>query len=58
MNHGYAREVSRKKLGTDIVVMMTPDAYATEGMLEKLIQPIVDGRVNGSGLRPNKAVYD
>lgn len=44
MNHGYAREISRKTLGTDIVVMMTPDAYAKPDMLEKLIQPIVDGK--------------
>ncbi|HKC04935.1 MAG TPA: glycosyltransferase [Patescibacteria group bacterium] len=42
MNHGMAREISRKKLGTDIVVMMTPDAYAVDNrMLEKLIEPIV-----------------
>lgn len=44
MNHGYAREISRKTLGTDIVVMMTPDAYAKPDMLEKLIQPIIEGR--------------
>lgn len=44
MNHGYAREISRKTLGTDIVVMMTPDAYAQPNMLERLIQPIVDGK--------------
>lgn len=45
MNHGWAREISRKTLGTDIVVMMTPDAYARPDMLEKLIQPIVKGKV-------------
>lgn len=45
MNHGWAREVSRKTLKTDIVVMMTPDAYALdEHMLEKLIAPIVSGK--------------
>ena len=45
MNHGYARELSRKVLGTDIVVMMTPDAYAEDPeMLTKLIKPIVDGK--------------
>lgn len=43
MNHGYAREISRKTLGTDIVVMMTPDAYAKPDCLEKLVQPIVKG---------------
>ncbi len=44
MNHGYARDISRKTLGTDIVVMMTPDAYAKPDMLEKLIKPIVEGK--------------
>lgn len=44
MNHGWAREISRKTLGTDIVVMMTPDAYAKPDMLQKLIQPIVEGK--------------
>lgn len=43
MNHGEARERCRKKLGTDIVVMMTPDAYAKPDMLEKLVKPIIDG---------------
>lgn len=46
MNHGWAREISRKTLGTDIVVMMTPDAYAKPDMLEKLIQPIVKGKAS------------
>ena len=45
MNHGGARELSRKVLKTDIAVMMTPDAYAKdEHMLEKLIQPIVEDK--------------
>lgn len=44
MNHGYAREISRKTLGTDIVVMMTPDAYAKPDMLETLIQSIVEDK--------------
>jgi rhamnosyltransferase len=44
MNHGGARELCRKTLGTDIVVMMTPDAYANPDMLEKLIKPIVEGK--------------
>lgn len=44
MNHGFAREISRKTLNTDIVVMMTPDAYAAPDMLEKLIQPIIDNK--------------
>lgn len=45
MNHGQARELCRKTLGTDIVVMMTPDAYASDShMLEKLVEPIVSGQ--------------
>lgn len=51
MNHGYAREVSRKKLNTDIVVMMTPDAYAEADMLEKLIKPIEEGRADATYAR-------
>lgn len=46
MNHGGARELCRKELGTDIVVMMTPDAYAKDRhTLTKLIEPIVNGKV-------------
>ena len=45
MNHGTARELCRKKLGTDIVVMMTPDAYPVDNKtIEKLIDPIVKGK--------------
>lgn len=51
MNHGWAREISRKTLGTDIVVMMTPDAYAKPDMLEKLIKPIVEGEAQVSYAR-------
>lgn len=40
-NHGSARELARKFLGGDIVVMMTPDAYATNpSFLDHLIAPI------------------
>jgi len=46
MNHGWAREISRKTLGTDIVVMMTPDAYAESDMLEKLVKPIIEGKAD------------
>jgi rhamnosyltransferase len=43
-NHGTTREAARKQLATDIVVMLTQDAYALNGsMLNKLIQPIVKG---------------
>lgn len=42
-NHGSTRELARKHLGTDIIVMTTPDAYAAQNdLLEKLIQPILD----------------
>lgn len=44
-NHGLTREMARKHLNTDIVVMLTPDAYAVnEEVLEKVIEPIVQGR--------------
>ncbi len=47
MNHGSAREACRKRLGTDIVVMMTPDAYAVdEFAIEKLVKPIVEGKAS------------
>jgi rhamnosyltransferase len=46
MNHGMARELSRKKLGTDISIMMTPDAYAKSDMVEKIIKPIVEGKAS------------
>ncbi|MBA3957948.1 MAG: glycosyltransferase [Parachlamydiaceae bacterium] len=43
-NHGLTREWARRHLRTDIVVMMTPDAYAVdEGMLGILIDPIMKG---------------
>ncbi|TXI41599.1 MAG: glycosyltransferase, partial [Nitrosomonas sp.] len=41
-NHGSTREKARKYLNTDIVVMMTPDAYAVhESLLERLLEPII-----------------
>lgn len=40
-NHGATRELARKRLGTDIVVMMTQDAYPPdEHALGKLVRPI------------------
>lgn len=39
-NHGSTRELGRRHLNTDIIVMMTQDAYAYPSMLEKLITPI------------------
>lgn len=44
-NHGLTRERARRALGTDIVVMMTPDAYPTDdGFLERLTAPVLAGR--------------
>lgn len=41
-NHGLTREMARKYLNTDIVVMMTPDAYPCDpSFLYHLVQPIV-----------------
>lgn len=46
-NHGATREKARKHLGTDIVVMITPDAYpADQQILEKLVQPIVQKKAS------------
>jgi len=43
-NHGSSRELARKMLKTDIVVMLTPDAFAVDAsVLEKLVQPILKG---------------
>jgi rhamnosyltransferase len=41
-NHGSTRELARKHLNTDIVAMITPDAYAVhEDMLDCLVQPLL-----------------
>ncbi len=41
-NHGISREKARRYLQTEIVVMMTPDAYALdETMLTRLIDPLI-----------------
>lgn len=46
-NHGATREIVRHTLGTDIVVMMTPDAYAvSDDMLETLTRPIREGKAS------------
>lgn len=45
-NHGTTRELARRQLNTDIVVMMTPDAYLVDELaLGKLIEPIVKNQV-------------
>lgn len=42
-NHGTTREAARKALGTDIVIMITPDAYiADPSALERLIEPLLN----------------
>ena len=44
-NHGATRETGRKLLATDIVVMMTADAVASnDSAIRKLIDPIVKGQ--------------
>ena len=43
-NHGLTREKARHHLGTDIVVFMTPDAYGKPGFIDKLVEPIVQGK--------------
>lgn len=46
-NHGLTRELGRKHLDTDIVVMLTQDSYAVDSqMLEKLVEPIVQGHAS------------
>ena len=43
-NHGLTRERARRALGTDIVVMLTPDAVATDTeFVERLTRPIRTG---------------
>jgi len=51
-NHGLTREKARKYLNTDIVVMMTPDAYATDSeMISMLVSPIIQGKASFSYAR-------
>lgn len=60
-NHGLTRELGRHLLGTDIVVMITPDAYLeNENALEDLIKPIVEGKADlsyGRQLPHKDALY-
>lgn len=40
-NHGRTRELARRRLGTGITVMLTPDAHPTDaGFLERLTAPL------------------
>ncbi|MFA6916328.1 MAG: glycosyltransferase [Parachlamydiales bacterium] len=51
-NHGTTREMGRKHLNTDIVVMVTQDAYACdEYVLGKLVQPLLEGNASASYAR-------
>lgn len=51
-NHGTTREIARRVLGTDIVVMVTPDATALDtDLLAKLVRPIVDARASAAYAR-------
>jgi len=44
-NHGATRELARKHIGTDVVVMMTQDAYPEdETFLDRLVAPLAGGR--------------
>jgi rhamnosyltransferase len=41
-NHGSTRELARRRLATDVVVMMTPDAYpADDTTLDRLVAPVL-----------------
>jgi rhamnosyltransferase len=49
-NHGTTRERARNALGTDIVVMITPDAIPTgPEMIGRLVQPLLDDPAIGGG---------
>ena len=46
-NHGITREMARRHLGTEIVVMLTPDAHAIDSVfLERLTAPLMNGRAS------------
>ena len=46
-NHGMTREVARRAIGTEIVVMITPDAYLIDNFqLEMLIAPLLQGKAS------------
>lgn len=46
-NHGTTRELARNHLNTDIIVMITPDAYfLSDDGLDKLIEPLVNKKAS------------
>lgn len=51
-NHGTTRELGRRHLNTDVVIMMTQDAYLVSAeMLEALVLPLVKGEASLSYAR-------
>ena len=51
-NHGATRERGRKLLGTEVVIMLTQDAYPVDaGMLGFLVQPLLAGEASVSYAR-------
>lgn len=51
-NHGSTREIGRRFLRKDIVVMLTQDAYLTSSMaLQHLVLPLIQGRASISYAR-------
>ena len=43
-NHGLTRELARRRLGTAVAVMLTPDAHAlADDFLERLTEPVRQG---------------
>jgi rhamnosyltransferase len=51
-NHGATREMARRHLATDIAIMMTPDAYATNNLfVERLVAPLLNGSASVSYAR-------
>lgn len=48
-NHGATREMARKMLDTEIVVMLSADAYPLDGtVVEKLVQPLLQKKAAAS----------
>lgn len=51
-NHGLTREYARKRVGTDIVVMMTQDIIpVTENLIDILVAPLLSGEASISYAR-------
>lgn len=51
-NHGLTREMARQHLGTDIVVMVTQDAYAKDNtVIGTLVEPILQKKASAAYAR-------